>query len=220
MTDRSWKASYRRDELGKWQPAEAVKIEGLHKRHGLQGPIDDAFLDGFMMVTSTGEAWHTGVGEWAKKEQERAIEHWRSQFRGDARVKNDSAITDDDIARYHLVLWGDPGSNAVLARILDQLPLAWTKQKLKLGKSEWPSTGHAPAMIYPNPLNPDRYIVINSGVTFREYDYLNNARQVPKLPDWAIVDLSTPPGTRVPGRIEDAGFFDEQWKWKPPGEQD
>ncbi|MDA0814434.1 MAG: hypothetical protein O3C21_18835, partial [Verrucomicrobia bacterium] len=62
--------------------------------------------------------------------------------------------------------------------------------------------------------------VINSGVTFREYDYLNNARQVPKLPDWAIVDLSTPPGTRVPGRIEDAGFFDEQWKWKPPGEQD
>ena len=220
LSDRSWKASYRRDALGKWQPAETVKVEGLHKRHGLQGPIDDAFLDGFMMVTPTGSAWHSGVGEWAKKEQSRAIEHWRSQFRGDARVKNDSEITDEDIARYNLVLWGDPGSNAVLARILDALPLQWTKEKMSLGKSEWPSAGRAPAMIYPNPLNPDRYIVINSGVTFREYDYLNNARQVPKLPDWAIVDLSTPPGSRAPGRIEDAGFFDEQWQWQPRGEQD
>ena len=41
-------------------------------------------------------------------------------------------------------------------------------------------------LIYPNPLNPKQYVVLNSGFTFREYDYLNNARQVPKLPDWAV----------------------------------
>ncbi len=61
-------------------------------------------------------------------------------------------------------------------------------------------------MIYPNPLNPERYLVLNSGFTYREYDYLNNARQVPKLPDWAIVDLSEPPGSQRPGRVVDAGF--------------
>lgn len=68
-------------------------------------------------------------------------------------------------------------------------------------------------MIYPNPLNPKRYVVLNSGFTFRELDYLNNARQTPKLPDWAIVDVSQPPTPAEPGRIEDAGFFGEQWEW-------
>ena len=46
-----------------------------------------------------------------------------------------------------------------------------------------------PVLIYPNPLNPKRYVVLNSGFTFREYDYLNNARQVPKLPDYAVIDV-------------------------------
>jgi hypothetical protein len=69
-------------------------------------------------------------------------------------------------------------------------------------------------MIYPNPLNPNRYIVLNSGFTYREYDYLNNARQTPKLPDWAVIDLREAPSSRFPGRIAAAGFFDEQWRVK------
>jgi hypothetical protein len=41
---------------------------------------------------------------------------------------------------------------------------------------------------------------------------LNNARQVPKLPDWAIVDLRTPPNSRAPGKIVAADFFNESWE--------
>ena len=68
--------------------------------------------------------------------------------------------------------------------------------------------------LYDCPGNAQRYVVLNSGFTYREYAYLNNARQVPKLPDWAIVDLRTPPNSLWPGRIADADFFDEQWKVK------
>ena len=39
-----------------------------------------------------------------------------------------------------------------------------------------------------------------------------NAKQIPMLPDWAIIDTSTPPNDRSPGRIVRAGFFNEQWK--------
>ncbi len=67
-------------------------------------------------------------------------------------------------------------------------------------------------LVYPNPLNPKRYVVLNSGFTFREYDYLNNARQIPRLPDYAVIDLSTPPNARTPGGIAVAGFFDDDWK--------
>jgi hypothetical protein len=69
-----------------------------------------------------------------------------------------------------------------------------------------------PLLVYPNPLNPRRYVVFNSGFTYREYDYLNNARQVPKLPDWAVLDLSQPPSSRFPGKVVAADFFDEEWK--------
>ncbi|MEY4798296.1 MAG: hypothetical protein RI978_597, partial [Verrucomicrobiota bacterium] len=59
-----------------------------------------------------------------------------------------------------------------------------------------------------------KYVVINSCFTYREYDYLNNARQVPKLPDWAVVDLNTPPNAQKPGNIIDAGFFNEAWEYR------
>ena len=144
-------------------------------------------------------------------EQKHAITEWRHHFRGDAQVREDKDVSDADIAASNLVLWGDPGSNRILARIADRLPVKWTADAVIVGKQRYPAGTHAPILIYPNPLNPKKYIVINSGFTFREFDYLNNARQIPKLPDWAVVDTTTPPNDRYPGKIVQAGFFNEDW---------
>jgi dienelactone hydrolase len=188
----------------------------LRKKHDLQGPIDDAFMDSFVFVRPTGQAKYPKVGDWVKQEGNRAIEHWRRHFRGEARVKDDSTVTDADIASSNLVLWGDPESNAVLKRIADKLPIRWEGDKIVAGPKSFPADTHAPILIYPNPLNPSKYVVLNSGFTFREYDYLNNARQVPKLPDWAIIDITTPPDSRHPGKVVAADFFGEAWELKPP----
>ena len=138
--------------------------------------------------------------------------HWRRQFRGEAQMRDDTSVTDADIAANNLVLWGDPGSNRVLARIQDRLPIRWTSDAIIAGRQKFPSATHALLLIYPNPLNPRKYVVLNSGATFREYDDLNNARQVPKLPDFAVVDTTVAPDERHPGKIVLAGFFDENWK--------
>ena len=185
----------------------------LRKRHGLQGPIDDAFMDSFIFVKPTGQPMNPGITKWVDAEQTRAIKEWRRHFRGEPQVRNDSEITVEDITDSNLVLWGDPGSNKILARIVDKLPLTWTTSKLAIGTATNlnPAT-QVPVLIYPNPLNPKRYVVVNSGFTYREFDYLNNAREVPKLPDWAVIDTTTPPGPRFPGNIVAADFFDEYWK--------
>ncbi len=73
---------------------------------------------------------------------------------------------------------------------------------------------HVPVLIYPNPLNPRKYVVLNSGHTFREADSLNNARQTPKLPDYAVVDVQTPPTKLGWGTLPKAGFFGERWVWR------
>jgi hypothetical protein len=207
-----WTAHFRKTD-GLWSVVPTQLADhGLRKRHGLTGPIDDAFMDAFLFVRPTGPARHERLGAWAASELDRAILEWRRVFRGDARVKEDRAVTAEDIANYHLVLWGDPGANMVLARLVDQLPLRWTKESLVLGSRRLSAADHAPILIYPNPLNPKKYVVLNSGFTFRQGSTTSNSLQTPKLPDWALVDLRTPPGLRWPGQIVDAGFFDEQWQ--------
>jgi len=210
-SDRSWVVHFRRTGAN-WAVAPDAAMPGLHKVHGLQGPIDDAFLDSFVFVSPTGTPLSAAVAKWAASEEKRAIAEWHRQFRGDAQVRDDQAITDADIAASNLVLWGDPGSNAVLARIADRLPVKWTAEGVVLGTNRYDAATHAPILIYPNPLNPKKYVVLNSGFTFREADYLSNARQTPKLPDYAIVDTRTPPDTRFPGKIVLAGFFNEDWE--------
>jgi dienelactone hydrolase len=214
-SDGAWSYQLFKSSEGMWEVKTDDQPESLHKRHNLQGPIDDAFMDSFIFVRPTGTAANEAVGKWAETELTRAIEHWRRHFRGDARVVNDVDLTDEMIQSSNIVLWGDPKSNSVLAKIADKLPIQWTADKVTVGEKSYDAKNHAPILIHPNPLNLNRYVVLNSSFTFRDYAYLNNARQVPMLPDWAIIDLNTPPNAIWPGKVVDANFFDEQWKLKP-----
>jgi hypothetical protein len=211
-SDRSFTAHFARSN-GKWVQVPSPPT-GKVKRHGLQGPIDDAFMGPFAFVRPTGKPKSEVVGKWVEREMNRAIDQWRRQFRGEPIVVDDTKVTDKLIAERNLVLWGDPQSNSVYGRIADKLPVRWTEAGVKIGEASGNATS-VPIMIHPNPLNGERYVVLNSGFTFREYDYLNNARQTPKLPDWAIVDAATPMTTRGPGTVLDAGFFNEKWDWQP-----
>jgi dienelactone hydrolase len=207
MSDRSW-ITHLLKTGEKWAVVAEVPQEG--KRHALQGPIDDAFMDRFLFVRPTEKPIFDKVGNWVNSEMDRAILQWRKHFRGEPRVVEDRAVTERDIAESNLVLWGDPASNLVMKKLADKLPISWTAKEIRKFGSE----DHALILIAPNPLNAKRYVVLNSGFTFREYDYLNNARQVPKLPDWAIIDVRVPPNARTPGKVVEAGFFNEEWKLK------
>jgi dienelactone hydrolase len=202
---------------GEWwivgKPATAQNE--LRKRHNLQGPIDDAFMDSFVMVRPTGQPLNAAVGQWAKTELAEAAFHWRRYFRGEPRVKDDSAITDDDLKNSHLVLWGDSSSNKLLARIADKLPIKWNGKTIQVGKQSFDATKHVPVFIFPNPLNPSRYVVINSGFTFPQFAATTNSQQTPKLPDWAVLDLSVPLADRIHGKgVVAADFFGEKWEVK------
>lgn len=197
-------------QAGTWRIASGDS--GLRKRPGLTGPIDDAFMEAFVFVRPTGKPLNPELGAWVEGELTAAKNLWRDVYRGDVLVKDDRSVTPDDLAARNLVLWGDPNSNAFLAKIIAQLPVKWDAKALSFRGKTYDAANHAPILVFPNPLNPTRYVVLNSGLDFRADGYGNNALQTPKLPDWAVVDLHTPPGPRWPGKIVDAGFFDEEWK--------
>ena len=190
---------------GKWN-AQARRASGIAKIPGLQGPIDDAFMDSFLVVRPAGNARNARVGFWTSSALAKATNEWRAQFRGDARVKDDSQVSDADIAAHNLVLFGDPQSNRLLARIADKLPIRWSDSSLKVGQKTFDAATHIPVLIFPNPLNQKRYVVVNSGFTFPEAGKGSNAQQTPKLPDYAVLDVANN------GAVALADFFDEQWR--------
>lgn len=196
---------------GHWSLGEPDAAQ-LAKKPGLQGPIDDAFLEPFLVVTPSGKSPHPDVQRWVEFEQQHFLDRWEGVFRGRARVKPDTEVTADDMARYHLVLWGDPASNSVLAKLADRLPIRWTTDAITAGQQSFAAASHVPVLIYPNPESPSRYVVLNSGPTFREAHDRTNSLQNPKLPDWAVIDLSQPPDALAPGKIVAADFFDESWR--------
>lgn len=207
--DGRWSAKDKTFTGKRWRGAEPRKMPGM------SGPVMDAFMEPFIFVRPTGQPLNAEVGKWAEAELKHAIKMWRDIFRGDVIVKDDTAVTEDDLEHKHVVVWGDASSNKLLAKMLatKKLPLTWDAKQINFRGQSYDAANHAPVLIFPNPLSTQqRYVVINSGVDFRDEAYGTNSLQTAKLPDYAIIDLRTPPGPRWPGKIVTAGFFDAAWK--------
>ena len=193
---------------GGWKVASAAPAPGLRKVHALQGPIDDAFLDPFLIVRPTGQPWNPAVHEQSLRTLARFEKMWGRFFRGHPFVKNDTEVTDTDFAKYHVVLFGDPGSNRWIAKLNGRLPVKWTREKVTLGGESFAANENYPALIYPNPLQPAKYVVLNTGLTISDRGY-NGDYGTPEWGDYAIVKVK--PGEAVPDVVT-AGLFDEAWQ--------
>jgi dienelactone hydrolase len=203
---------------GQWLsvlPQRLVTLRAQHPRKmsGLTGPIDDAFTDSFLCVRGTDKPWHDATGKYAEGNLERFKSEWSKYFRGTLPIKDDVDVTSEDIAGKHLILFGDPASNALIAQVLDGLPLKWTKDAVEFAGAAGAAAEHVPVFIYPNPLNPGRYVVLNSGHTFHAADYQGtNALLYPRLGDYAVLRLQPTPADPLGVQMVRSGLFDDFWK--------
>ncbi len=202
---------------GTWALA-AARPAGLRKVHALQGPIDDLFQEPFLAVKGTGQPWNAGPQAYADKRLQ-ALEHDFAKWsRGDVRLKDDKAVSAADISNYNLILFGDPGSNSLIAKVVNQLPVHWTRSEITVGSQKFPAGDNALVLIYPNPLNPQKYVVINSGHTYNNDRVLAGSESMffPRIGDYAVVgvDPAAMGGLTPVGTIKLSGFFDEHWQLK------
>jgi pimeloyl-ACP methyl ester carboxylesterase len=191
-----------------WKVARPGKWAGLHKTHGLQGPIDDAFLDPFLLVKPTQTPWNPAAHQHGMRMLERFDRLWAMNYRAHPRIKDDTEVTAADFSKYNVVLFGDPGSNRWIAKMLARLPLKWTKETITIGDKTFPAGEHLPVLAYPNPLNPSKYVVLNTGVTISDQDY-NGDYAMPRFGDIAVLKTKDP---AEPPEIAWAALFDESWR--------
>ena len=210
-----WGASAVKD-AGKWTLTKSPKgmasiivdSKDPQKTPGLQGPIDDAFCSAFVCVLGSGDTYHPATQKFVDAKVKAFKYDWAKHWRGELPTTGDYAVTPNDIMGKNLILFGDPSSNLTLAQILPKLPLKWTKDEIEFAGKTYQASEHVPVMIFPNPLNPSKYVVLNTGHTWPSEDYAKtNAMLYPRLGDYAILRM-TPTGHEV----ATAGLFDEFWK--------
>ena len=170
---------------GRWE--SVAKPAAAGKRHGMQGPIGDAFNSRFLAVYGEGNR-ELAIAELdaLRNPPGRMIIH------GDFPMKGAAKVTAEDVASSNLILFGTPSTNPVLQRIAGKLPAG-----LLNGNS---------VFIYPNPENPQHYVVVWSAKVLSSYsDQLRAGYLLPinQLPDYLEAK---------DGKIVSGGHFDNDWK--------
>jgi acetyl esterase/lipase len=204
---------FQREGSGRWRRIDKLP-DDLRKKPGLQGPIDDAQFGPLVAVRPSGRPWSPAMDRWLKAELQRFRDGWDEYYRAKLPEVEDTELTAGASRGKNLYLFGDPGSNHVLARLLPKLPIRWTRDRFTFAGQGYDPEDRVPVFVFPNPEDPEHYVVVNCGFTFSRVDWQgSNALQYPHLPDWAVLKFD-------PEHYSDdhranalaAGFFDERWK--------
>jgi hypothetical protein len=151
-----------------------------------------------------------------RKKAEAFIAAWREWQKQPPRVFQDTEIKDADMASYSLLLVGGPDANRVTAQLAARLPLQIAAERVTIDGKDFPAKNAALQMLYPNPLNPERYVWIVAG-TSTDGMYFSDPNPQ-RLSDWeyTIVDGRIPAYKQSASSLQTrvvSGMFDYNWRF-------
>jgi poly(3-hydroxybutyrate) depolymerase len=187
-----------------------VPERGLRKRGDLSGPLWKAYEKPFLIVYGTGGRPEETLA--LKDQATRALKEWYDFAQGIPRIVRDADINDEHVRQYNLVLYGSPRTNLFIRRIANKLPVHIGDGEFEVYGEKYAGKNLGLAMIYPNPANADRYVVIYSGTFWG--DALPRNHKYDFLPDYIVFD-ETPSPVGQTNNFRVAGFFDINWRLDP-----
>ena len=200
-------------------PRTASKAIG--KVHGLAGPLSDLYYEPFLIVTATQGRENQAISA-ARREAEAIRDKGLRGVRFyDVPIRTDREITAADIDKYHLLLVGTAESNLLLGRIQHQIPVRVEDHAVIIGARRFPGDDVGFRLIYPNPLNPRRYVVVCAGVTYKGLEGLGSIT----APNWGWNTAVSEPDLLLTDRRSRglyprylaALIFNHQWQWEDRG---
>jgi pimeloyl-ACP methyl ester carboxylesterase len=200
--DRGWTHLKKRETAGQ-------------KNSQIEGPVEHAFMSRFVLVSGEKSAA-------ASASAADFVDLWKTRFAVPCRSKKDTDVTDADIADSNLILFGTREDNLLIARVLDKLPIVVEGKSIRFGGKLFDGPNLGAVLCYPNPLNPQRYVVLITGTTPEAYmdiheRFGNWFDWVPydsrRHYDFAIFDDLT--NGHHPESYLTWGFFDSDWQLNP-----
>jgi len=176
----------------------------LTKKPGLCGPIIDAFTGRFVLVYGgdrRAPGFHRAV---------QAAAEWMELAQGVPTILPANAVTEQIAQRCNLILLGTSENNPLIEAIARHLPIQLVDGVYRVGERSFDADDHDVCMIYPNPLNPTRYVVVSSGTL--PLAHTDGRSSVSEWPDFVIRRTRSTNGVESAGRIVYAGYFDQSWR--------
>jgi hypothetical protein len=192
---------------------------GLHKRAGMEGPLPAVLATPFAVVIGTISS-DARMREFIQARADSFAQKWLNWQHQPLRVLKDTDVTAAHEKAYSLILIGGADANAVTKRLGKKLPFAASRNGIVVDGREWQAQDSVLQAIYPNPLNPARYVYVVAatspeGMYFWRPQLVHFLFGYPlTMFDWMIQDgRRPPPGTMNPATANVAsGVFDASWR--------
>jgi len=211
-------------EVGRVAPGAPAKTAAM------TDTIIDAFREPYVLVAGAGDPALRRLAS----DTIRAVQNGGLTTPVDlspVRVRTDAEITDADMKRANLVLFGDERTNRIIAKINDRLPIRLNGGKIISGERTFAYGDQGLMMVHPNPLAPARKVVIVTAAIHKAYLLTDPklaqaafpanlpAHGFPMLGDWLIFRTNgkalAKKGRALQGldnAVVEGGFFDAAWK--------
>ena len=198
-------------ENGKWGVSEKRYPAGLIKKRGCSGPMMDVFMGEPVLfvygtLQKTDRAERNAMADGAVIRLFGPCDGGRTLHTLFDR-KADSEVSDADVRDKSLVLFGTPGQNAFLAKIEGKLPVKFVAGGVEISGKAYVGDGVGLFMVYPNPLNPDRYVLLLPE-NCSEYTAGCDIRT---MPDYLVAKPKAGYGGNQVNRLA-GGDFDARWR--------
>ncbi len=143
-------------------------------------------------------------------------------------AKDDSAVTEGDIAACNLFVFGGPHVNRFAARIAGSLPVKLGPGRFAVGRRVYDQPTNCLKLIHPNPLNPRKYVILyafNDAAAFAANGFFGTKAESSwkfRLGDCVVMGIRTRRRrwgvARAAGAFESRHYvFDSNWR-APAGE--
>ena len=191
------------------------------KSPALEGGLSNFFTTPFVVVVGT-TASDLEMRKVIQEKADALAQAWKTWQHVPPRMLTDAQVTPEIERQYSLLLVGGANANAVSRRMASRLPLQVARDSVTLQGRKFKASDAVAQMIYPNPSQPDRYVLLvaaTSPAGMREWrtdGYVHPVYGYPTLGlDWVISDSRR-------AQTESAGFdnrygiasgaFDLSWR--------
>ncbi len=97
-------------------------------------------------------------------------------------ARADIDVSDEDLAEQNLFIYGGPTINRLAERIAADLPIQFEQERFFVGDKTYDEATHCVTLLHPNPLNPEKYIVLyafNDATAFAKNDFFRMKGESP-----------------------------------------
>ncbi len=183
----------------------------LHKNPKIAGMISDIQTTPFAVIIGT-IAKDSLMAKLINIKAQEFINYWKNWQKYEPRVFKDTELTEADMKKYSLILYGSAEDNLISKKLSDKIPLKVSSEEIEISGKKFPAKDACIKMIYPNPLNAERYVLVIGATSGSGMFFSDN---IPSDDDFVIQDGSIPNSYlgRTKSKISIAhGFFDYNWQ--------